>query len=48
MVVGGDPGDIQVLTSEELYEAYINGELTYDQYKALKEGMATQVAEMED
>ena len=48
VVVGGDPGDIQVLTSEELYEAYINGELTYDQYKALKEGMATQVAEMED
>lgn len=48
VVVGGDSGDIQELTLEELYKAYINGELTREQYEALKKGMATQVAEMED
>lgn len=47
-VVVVDNEGIQELTLEELYEAYINGELTYDQYEALKKGMATQVAEMED
>lgn len=46
IVVIENPNGVQEISLDELYEAYKRGELTYEQYIALKNEMATQIAEM--